>query len=104
MIKFSADIRNRIGFNKFYKEDAEKAIKKYSDETASLLEDILKELGLDGDVVDKQGVIGRLKIRKHGPIVFIWFKPNSNNEDPYSWNVDDIINEINRLTQDFHKA
>lgn len=70
-----------------------------------LLENILKELELDGDVVDKQGVIGRLKIRKHGPIVFIWFKPNSNNEDPYSWNVDDnIINEINRFTQDFHKA
>lgn len=103
MPQFSADIRNRMGFNKYYKEDAEKAVKRYVDETASLLEDILKELGLDGDVVDNQGLTGRITIRKYD-FVDIVFKSNTS-DTAYGWNVNDtIFNEVYRLTQHFHKA
>lgn len=99
----SAGIRNRMKYIRYYKEDAEKAVDRYTDETASLLEDILKELQLDGEVVDENGIKGRLIVRRK-KLIDIVFKANSC-ETAVGWRINNDINkEVKRLTEKFRKA
>lgn len=63
-MEFNADIRNRIGYNKWQFESAVEAKEKYISETIKLAEDIIEALNFNKVLVDKYDNEGLLYIRK----------------------------------------
>ncbi len=97
------ELRQRSEELKCDRHDLEDRIYAYNANWAHFYNDVLKFLGLNKTIIDRNGNMGELVTRFNEPynVVFL-YKGNDDATHTYSWTVDkDIHKEVERLLENF---